>query len=173
LNELWECASKDYSSGDVYVYLDGFVLTRLIIDLLDEAGGERYPSLIENDCGPGRSSALILYHAKNPAKVLDKALAKLKARLKAKPKKARSCDPIPFAATSQPREKSMKRKATCQEIMAEWEMLGIPALPPDHPIYSEGPTITFLSHAQAQSRVRYTDPQQSDSPESGNSLNKG
>jgi hypothetical protein len=59
----------------------------------------------------------------------------------------------------------MKRKATCQEIAAELEHLGWPQLPPDHPIYSEGPSITFVSHpperapakATTNSKIKYFD----------------
>ena len=40
------------------------------------------------------------------------------------------------------------RSADLKALAKEW---GIPMLPPDHPIYSEGPQITLSSHTRAQS----------------------
>ena len=41
-----------------------------------------------------------------------------------------------------------KRKATCQELIAQAEALGIKRTPADHPIFSEGPSISFRSRPQ-------------------------
>ena len=51
------------------------------------------------------------------------------------------------------RQNSMKRKATCQELTAMLTKLGCPPLPKDHPVYSEGPSIIFVSHSpQSQAK---------------------
>jgi hypothetical protein len=41
-------------------------------------------------------------------------------------------------------------------MMAEFERLGWPTLPPDHPIYSEGPSITILSHTPERAPAKPT-----------------
>jgi hypothetical protein len=181
LDELWKYASENYLKCDAYVYLDGYVLDRLVIELLDEAGGERYPGPIANNGGPGCSSALTLYFAEHPAVVFEAAISELRTCLIPKPKKVLSSVPITFAATSQPRAESMTRKATYQEISAQLERLGWKALPPDHPIFSEGPSITFLSRPSStffsrrggQSGEKDARSQPDDSPENGNPSNKG
>lgn len=43
---------------------------------------------------------------------------------------------------------SMTRKATCQEMMEHLGRLGCPDLPKDHPVFSEGPSITFSSNTR-------------------------
>jgi hypothetical protein len=63
----------------------------------------------------------------------------------------------------------MKRKATCQEITAEFERLGWKPLPPDHPIFSEGPSITFLSDSPRQSPAKATTSPLGASPSGSNS----
>lgn len=80
IQELWASAKEGYEkSGEVW--LDCDVLFRIIITLLEEAGGEQYYGPIDEEGGPGYSSAITLFHAKNPKKVFDGALSDLKAML--------------------------------------------------------------------------------------------
>jgi hypothetical protein len=85
LDELWQCAFDEYKD-DEYVWIDGGVLTRLVINLLNHAGGEEYLGLIEDEGGPGCSSALTLYFAENPSAVVEAALSELRKRLADAPK---------------------------------------------------------------------------------------
>jgi hypothetical protein len=80
LDDIWKCAFDQYK-GDECVCIDCDVLARLVIDLLDRAGGEEYPGSIEDDGGPGCSSALTLFYAENPVAVTDAAILELKTRL--------------------------------------------------------------------------------------------
>ena len=43
---------------------------------------------------------------------------------------------------------------TRQEIQEMADRLGVKVAPPDHPIYYEGPSITFLSRTPKQSQPR-------------------
>ena len=81
LSDLWQYARTAYSPHDEYVALDECVLTRLIIEVLEAAGGVRYPRSIESSGAPGYCSAWVLFHAKNPQAVFKAALADLKLRL--------------------------------------------------------------------------------------------
>jgi hypothetical protein len=82
LAELWQYARTAYSSGDEDAALDQYVLTRLIIGLLEAAGGKRYPNSIKSVGAPGYCSAWVLLHAKDPQAVFEGALADLKFRLR-------------------------------------------------------------------------------------------
>jgi hypothetical protein len=64
------------------VSVDQYALTRLIIELFEGAGAIRYPGSIESSGAPGFCSAWELFHAKNPRKVFEAALAKLRVLLK-------------------------------------------------------------------------------------------
>lgn len=82
LDALWQYAFDNYSAGADYVEIDGDVLMRLEIGLFEQAGGEEYPGLIEQDGeGPDCSSALTLLFAENPAKVVEAAESELRKRL--------------------------------------------------------------------------------------------
>ena len=81
LSELWQYARTAYSPGYEDVELDQYVLTRLIIELLEAAGGVRYSGPIDSGGGPGYSSALALFHARNPQAVFEAAVANLNLRL--------------------------------------------------------------------------------------------
>jgi len=82
LSEPWDYARQDYSDGDDEVSLDPYIMTRLIIRLLADAGGEKYPGpLTDGSEAPGFSSALELFYAKEPAEVLEAALVQLKMLL--------------------------------------------------------------------------------------------
>lgn len=41
-----------------------------------------------------------------------------------------------------------KKRMSREEIFRLAEEAGIPSAPPDHPIYSEGPSITFISRKE-------------------------
>ena len=82
LSELWQYACTAYSPGDEDVALDQYVLTRLIVQLLEAAGGVRYPGSIESLGAPGYCSAWVLLHAKDPQAAFEAALADLKNRLR-------------------------------------------------------------------------------------------
>jgi hypothetical protein len=62
----------------------------------------------------------------------------------------------------------MKRRATYQELAARAEQLGWKDLPPDHPIFSEGPSITFSSRMPKQWAAKDT-PSQPTGSDSTNS----
>jgi hypothetical protein len=83
LCELWQSAREAHSTGDddEDVLLEEYALTRLIIELLEQAGGVRYPGSIHEPGPPGFSSVLTVFHAKNPQSVFDNALANLQLRL--------------------------------------------------------------------------------------------
>lgn len=88
LTELWNYAAKGYFPKDGEVSLDPDVLTRLIINLLEASGGERYTGSVSEAGGPGFTSTICLFHAKNPQSVFESALSKLQARLR-----SRTCAP--------------------------------------------------------------------------------
>jgi hypothetical protein len=83
LEELWAYAEEKYPSEDDKdsVEIDGDVFFRLITDLLQEAGGDEYFGSIDDDGGPGFSSEITLFHAREPAAVFDNAMALLSQRL--------------------------------------------------------------------------------------------
>jgi len=77
LQELWEYATEEYGKTNE-VWIDGDVLFRLIIDLLENAGGEEYMGPIDDEGGPGFSSAITLFYATNPQSVFDHSVSDLK-----------------------------------------------------------------------------------------------
>lgn len=86
LDCLWTDAHDHYSSEDPgWVEIDGDILYRSIVEWLDEAGGDRYPGIIDDEGGPRFSSAIALFYAKSPKQVFDRATALLAERL-AQPK---------------------------------------------------------------------------------------
>jgi hypothetical protein len=56
----------------------------------------------------------------------------------------------------QEEESDRKRKLTLQEMVAYLESKGCKRLPPDHPIYSEGPLIIFSSRSRRPSTKQGT-----------------
>ena len=81
LAELWQSASEAYSEEDDFVSLDGYVLTRLIVELLEMAGGEQPSGSIDDGGGPGYASSISLFYARDPQQVFERALARLKRDL--------------------------------------------------------------------------------------------
>ena len=76
LRELWTYADSQYpETGEVDI--DGDVLFRLIVDLLEEAGGEEYYGPIDDEGGPRFSSAITLFYSKNPQDVFERAISDL------------------------------------------------------------------------------------------------
>lgn len=82
LHELWNYAVKDYDSEDGEVSIDPYVLTRLIINLLEVSGGKKYPGSIYDGSAPGFTSVICVFHAQRPQSVFETALSELKARLR-------------------------------------------------------------------------------------------
>lgn len=80
-HQLWEAALEAWndSDGDQVVSIDMDVFYDLFADLLDEAGGHRYPGRIIEDGGPGFTSLLVVLHARYPTRVL-KAFDKILSR---------------------------------------------------------------------------------------------
>jgi hypothetical protein len=66
---------------------------------------------------------------------------------------------------------AMKRKATYQELAAIAHQHGFKPLPPDHPIFSEGPSITFSSRVPKQWAAKDTPSQPTDSPTGSDATN--
>jgi len=85
VRELWIGAMEEYSkTGELCI--DGYVLFRLIVNLLEEAGGDEHRGPIVDDGGPGFSSAITLFYANNPQEVFARAVSDLKDRLSEPPK---------------------------------------------------------------------------------------
>jgi hypothetical protein len=82
LRTLWKYACKVHSRKNDNVSVDRYVLTHLIIELFEAAGGVPYPGSIESSGAPGFCSAWTLFYADNLQTVFDAALAKLKVLLK-------------------------------------------------------------------------------------------
>ena len=76
---LWEIASADYKAGDTFLSTDPDLLTSLRIDLLQEADTIDIRGVQEG--GPGQSSALIAFYAKNPTAIINGVFKELRARL--------------------------------------------------------------------------------------------
>jgi hypothetical protein len=76
LQELWEYGTEEYGKTNE-VWIDGDMLFRLIIDLLEDAGGEEYMGPIDDEGGPGYSSAITLFYAANPQSVFERSVSDL------------------------------------------------------------------------------------------------
>lgn len=82
LGELWDYAREAHCDDDEDVLLDPHIMTRLIVRLLADAGGEKVSRPITDGFeAPGLSSAFALFYAKEPARVFDAALLQLKLLL--------------------------------------------------------------------------------------------
>lgn len=81
LDELWKYAREEYSPHDEDAFLDSRILARLIVNLFNDAGGEEYPGPVDDEGGPGCSSAITLFYAKHPMEVFNVAITALDALL--------------------------------------------------------------------------------------------
>jgi hypothetical protein len=123
IGELWTHAVDNYAPGDEEISLDRYVLTDLIINLLEGAGGQ---TRFFSEYGPpGFSSAMCMLYAKKPKIVFEAALAKLRARLKkAKlPKgKARRAMHVDKQVTDKP-QRLLSKKEYDKEMQARVDRL--------------------------------------------------
>jgi len=81
LQELWNLAVENHSPRDEEVSLEMFAFTRLFTDLLEFAGGKKYPGSLYDGYGPGMTSVISLFHAQDPQKVFEGARSELDVRL--------------------------------------------------------------------------------------------
>ena len=81
LAELWKYAQEAYSPSDQDAFLDSGIITRLIVNLFNGAGGEEYTNLIDGEGGPGCSSAITLFYAEHPVEVFNAAITAFDALL--------------------------------------------------------------------------------------------
>ena len=83
LPELWEEAKNNFEPGDEdYVDLDGDILQRFLIELLEEAGAFDAPGSLMDPGGPGMTSSMSLLFSDNPSEVIRKAARQLKIEMK-------------------------------------------------------------------------------------------
>ena len=81
LEALWKEARAQYDRENPdYVHIDGDLLSRLVIELLIESGGEEYCGSIDDGGAPGYSSSIALLYANEPAKVFKAAVEFLEAQ---------------------------------------------------------------------------------------------
>lgn len=80
--ELWQEAKSNYEPADGYVFLDGCILQRILIELLEEEGAYEAPGSLVATGGPGMSSSMSLLFAENPSEVIEQALQRLSTELK-------------------------------------------------------------------------------------------
>ncbi len=85
LSELWEEAKKTHEPGEDYADLDGYILQRLMIELLEEAGAIEPPGYLMDPGGPGMTSSMSLLFAENPSLVVEQAHKRISYELKAEP----------------------------------------------------------------------------------------
>ena len=80
LDELWDSAveARRTAQGGDPVYIDLQIFYYCLAELLEMAGGLRYPGTIIEDGGPGFTSSLTILHARDPARVFDQALGDFK-----------------------------------------------------------------------------------------------
>lgn len=82
LQELWDQWPVDLGhSGAEDVAVDSYVLMRLVVDLLECAGGDCHPGSLVDDSGPGFTSSMEIIYAEQPNKVFDAAVQELERRL--------------------------------------------------------------------------------------------
>ena len=82
LPELWDEAKNNFEPGDEdYVDLDGDILQRFLIELLEEAGAFEAAGSLMDPGGPGMTSSMSLLFSDNPTEVIRKALQKLSIEL--------------------------------------------------------------------------------------------
>lgn len=80
LQELWEAAVESWAEDNSFLQIDGDILTRMELQLLEAEGAIECDS--ECDGGaPGMSSAVSTYFAENPKEVFDNAIILLKEQL--------------------------------------------------------------------------------------------
>ncbi len=83
LPELWDEAKNTFEPGDEdYVDLDGDILQRFLIELLEEAGAFEAPGSLMDPGGPGMTSSMSLLFSESPSEAIRKALHKLPIELK-------------------------------------------------------------------------------------------
>jgi hypothetical protein len=85
--ELWDAARNNYEPGEEYLDLDGYIVQRVLIELLEEAGAYEAPGSLMDPGGPGMSSSMSLLFADDPSKVVDQALQRLSSGLGQEPRK--------------------------------------------------------------------------------------
>ncbi|MDP9350559.1 MAG: hypothetical protein M3P51_03325 [Chloroflexota bacterium] len=80
LGELWDYSEDAYqSSGEVEIEEAAFL--GLVVELLEQSGGEEYPGSVIDEGGPGFTSSMIVMYAADPAAVVGKASGVLRSRL--------------------------------------------------------------------------------------------
>ncbi|PVZ48383.1 hypothetical protein DD557_06345 [Thalassobacter stenotrophicus] len=83
LPELWDEAKNNFEPGDEdYVDLDGDILQRFLIELLEGSGAFEAPGSLMDPGGPGMTSSMSLLFSENPSEVIRKALRQLSIELK-------------------------------------------------------------------------------------------
>jgi len=81
LQELWEHVLDNSEVDKDYVALDRYILTRVIKELLVEAGGYQHPGpIMDTGSMPGFSSVISVFFAKEPKTVFENALRILDER---------------------------------------------------------------------------------------------
>jgi hypothetical protein len=81
ITELWAWAKENAGEDGDSVIIDGDVLLRLVVELLEDAGGDEYPGLIDTGGGASYSSVITLFHASSPKAVFNDAVKKLRELL--------------------------------------------------------------------------------------------
>lgn len=80
--ELWAAAKSNYEPDDDYVDLDGDILQRLLIEVLEHAGAYEEPGSLMDPGGPGMTSSMSLLFAEYPSEVVARALHRVSVALK-------------------------------------------------------------------------------------------
>ncbi|WP_148043673.1 hypothetical protein [Paracoccus methylarcula] len=82
LQGIWEQAAAEFNDGDEDIFVDRTAFIRMLTDLLEDAGGSRYPGPLEDSEGPGMTSSITLIFASNPKEIINISLQLLKVKLR-------------------------------------------------------------------------------------------
>lgn len=74
IKELWESVNPNSDLDEDGLDLDGYVLQRLVIELLKDAGAHEPPGSLIVPGGPGMTSSMTELFAEEPSQVVDRAL---------------------------------------------------------------------------------------------------
>lgn len=80
LQQLWNEAAANWATDSEYVFIDGNILLRMEIQLMEAAGAVECRSYFESGF-PGGSSAMTTLYAENPEEVLKEAVSILQELL--------------------------------------------------------------------------------------------
>ena len=89
LEDLWKTTKASTENDEDYADLDGYILQRFLIELLEESGAEEAPGALIDPGGPGMTSSICLLFSEQPSEVVDQALKLLAGDLPMSPQDER------------------------------------------------------------------------------------